>query len=272
MIELDKEYLYLPKEFWKQHNQCERLINQIESFLTDSSFSDLRISKIELSSEHEIKKDEHILDFLLRTNRVDEHDKFVTNILIDALIIDTCYFLQEALLSSKKQRLTVTFALLRKPFIYHLLVFLRIMFEEKFIEKFNSQDLFDSTRLDDGDKRVLIRLSLPCLMAAKSMTEDDIFNFIFNQENQDSIINISNKALHLSTTRNKNNKTEIQNMNMIFANPNDIKNLWSYFYRRLPILLLYYLEIIEALVFSRIDLPAEKYKQRIEERLDILSK
>lgn len=271
-MKLNKEYLYLPKEFWKRHKQCESLVRQIEEFVMDSSYDELRFHVLDLSTEQHIKKDEHIFDFLLRMNMVGEHDTLVKKSLVNALIMDVCYFLQEAILCSKKKRLSVTFSLLRKPFVYHLLVFLRIMFEDEFLDKFNAQDSFDATDLEETKKRALLKQSLPFLLAAKSITEDELYDWIFNQEKQDSLINISNRALHLSTTRNIYNKTGTQNLNFIFANQDNIENLWSYIYQRLPILLLYYVEIIETLVFNLIDLPEEKYMQRINERLNIISK
>lgn len=270
-MELDNKYLYLPKEFWKYHAQCEFLINQIEEFVTDKSYNGLRFKAINLKNEHEIKEGEHFLDFLLRAKRYKEHDEFIRNQIINALLIDICYFLQEALDCSKKMRLTVTFALMRKPFVYDLIVILRLMFEDNFLEKFNTLDPFDVTKVSDNEKKNLICQSLPLLLS-KSYTADDIFDFVFNLNNQDSIINISNKALHLSTTRNKNNQTEIQNLNFVFSNPDSIQNQWDYLYRVLPFLLPYYVELLDILIFCILDLPIDKYKLRIEKRVGELNK
>ncbi|MCK9412122.1 MAG: hypothetical protein M0Q53_07455 [Prolixibacteraceae bacterium] len=269
---LDKEYLYLPKRFWKEHKQCELIVGQIEEFITNRAYDELRFQTINFNSAEDIKKGEHFLDFLLRKGRVDEHDKFVKKSIVNALLIDVCYFLQEALSCSKKKRLTVTFSLLRKPFVYHLPVFLRIMFDIDFLDKFNSLDSFDASFLNESEKILLLKQSLPLLLAAKTITERELYDWIFNQEEQDSLINLSNKALHLSTTRNRNNKTEIQNLNLVFSNQGDIENLWRYIYQRLPILLLYYVEIIEALIFNLIKLPNEIYMARINNRLNILTK
>jgi hypothetical protein len=185
--------------------------------------------------------------------------------------MDVCYFLQEAISCSKKKRLTVTFSLLRKPFVYHLPLFLRILYDDDFLDKFNSQDSFDTESLLENEKIELLKKSLPFLIAAKSITWEELFDWIFNQEKQDSLINLSNKALHLSTTRNKNNKTEIQNLNFVFANQENIENLWSYLYQRLPILLLYYVEIIETLICNLIDLPEEIFMERIKDRINIIT-
>lgn len=270
-MDLDIKYFYLPKKHWKKHDQCERLIIQLENFITDKLYIELRIQTLALPETPKLNDKEHIFDFLLKNNMLQFHDKLVRNALINALIIDTCYFIQEAISCSKKKRLSVCFALLRKPFVYNLVVFLRIMYDEDFLNQFNTIESFDSSAIDDIKKKALIKKSLPNLVSAKTFTEDDIFDMIFNQKLEDSLINISNKALHLSTTRN-NNKTGIQNLNFIFANQENIEGMWNYIYRRLPALLLYYVELIELLVFNIVDLPQEIMLQRIKERLEILTK
>lgn len=268
---LDSEYLYLPERFWNKHKQCELFVRQIEEFIVNDTYNELRYQSFDLDSENDINKDEHIFDYLLRKERFEEHDNFIRKSLVNGLLIDVCYFLQEALSCSKKKRLTVAFSLFRKPFVYHLLIFLRLMFDGEFLEKFNRQESFDTNYLSESEKRELINKSLSLLLGAKTLEGNEIYDWIFNQNEQDSLINLTNKALHLSTTRNKNNKTDIQNLNFIFSNQDDIENLWSYIYQRIPVLLLYLVEIIEPLVFALIDLPEDIYIKRIEERIKIIT-
>ena len=271
-MNLDSEYLYLPKRHWDKHKQCELFVRQIEEFFVNEVYNDLRFQKFDLESVDDFKEDEHIFDYLLRKEKFEEHDNFVIKSLVNGLIMDVCYFLQEALLASKKMRLTVAFSLLRKPFVYHLPVFLRILFDEDFLDKFNNEDSFDVNYITDNKKKDLIKNSLPYLLASKTLKEEEIFDWIFNQKESDSLINLTNKALHLSTTRNKSNKTDIQNLNFIFSNPSDIENLWNYIYTKIPVLILYLLEIIEPLVFAIIELPDGVYEKRIEERIKIITK
>jgi len=61
-------------------------------------------------------------------------------------------------------------------------------------------------------------------------------------------------------------------LNFIFSNPSDIENLWNYIYTKIPVLILYLLEIIEPLVFAIIELPDGVYEKRIEERIKIITK
>lgn len=270
-MKLHKRYYYLPEKHWAEHRMCELLINQIEEYITNEIFNDLRFQEVQIDPKNPILKDEHIFDYLLRIDKKDEHNLFIKKNITNALIMDTCYFLQEALVCSKKKRLTVSFALLRKPFVYDLIIFLRILFETDFIEKYNTQESFDATKLTDEDKLALLNLSTTCLFSLKTIKGSELFDWIFNQSNPDSIINISNKALHPSTNRNKNNMTEMQNLNFVFANNDNIENLWSFFYNRIPLLLLYFLEIIDALIMNLIEIPEPKFQQRLEERIKILT-
>ncbi len=272
MKDLNPKYLYLPEDLWVKHDQCELMVNQIEEFLTDETYGELRVQKINLSPEALINDDENVLDYLIRIKKFTEHDRLIQNTLINALLGDTCYFLQEAISCSKRKRLSVTFALLRKPFIDHLLVFLRIMFDDSFFDNFNNEDSFDATKVDEENKRILIKKSLPYLIAAKSFTETELYDMIFNKDEPESLLNLSNKALHLSTTRNKKNMTDIQNLNFIFANRTDIENLWGFLYNRLPALLIYYSEVVDALIFNTLDLPDEVFSARMSRKLDILMK
>ena len=269
-MKTDKKYLYLPKTYWRKHDQCESLVRQIEDFITNKSYDKLRYKTFKIDSDETIDNTEHILDFLTRTKRTKEHDEIIRNHIINALLIDTCYFLQEALESSKKRRLTVTFSLLRKPFVYILPVFLRLIFDESFLTKFNYEESFDANHLTANEKKKLINESLPLLIGAKSLTSEEIYDWIFNQSISDSLINISNKALHLSTTRNDNNKTEMQNFNFVFSTLEDIENLWTFLYLKLPLILLYLVEVIEVLVFNTLEIPKELFIKRIEERTLIL--
>lgn len=182
-----------------------------------------------------------------------------------------CYFLQEALGCSAKSRLSVTMALLRKPFIYGLLTLLRLTLDENFDQEFNGSDSYDPTALSVDEKKLLIQYSMNFLVLSKSFSEQDIFDLIFNKEG-DSILNMSDRALHFSTTRNKSNLSGQQNLNYIFATSKDIYSTWNYLYSRLPALLLYLSEVIDGVVFAHLPLDDLLLVDRIKKRGEILQK
>lgn len=175
--------------------------------------------------------------------------------------------LQIALFSSLQKRLTVTFSLIRKPFVYNLIVILRLYFTTDFLEKFNNAAKFDTAELTNAEKRELLEIS-ERVMLSVSIKGSDIYNIVFNSENPDSIINISNKALHPSTTRNIHNRTEIQNMNFIFSTAESIETQWEFLYSKMPLLLLYLNELLEFIVFDHMRMDGKVYSDRLIERAE----
>lgn len=244
------------------------MTNEIEKLIVDETYIDLKTQIFNIYEKPNIIKDEHILDYLLRIGEKELHDKYLTKHIIHGVLIDSLYFIKEALSASSKQRLTVAFSLIRKPFVYNLVVILRSFFTSDFFDDFNTKDSFDATRLDKEDLKELIELSTNTLIT-KSITKDDIYNFVFNQDIPDSLINISNKALHPSTTRNKNNLTGIQNINFIFSVSSDIEEQWTYFYSRLKVLITYHVELCDFIISHLLNLDDTFYTKRLNDRMEI---
>ena len=265
-----RDYLYLPKRFWNAHDTCMDLIGQIEEILIHEDYRGLKEKTIPLNNEV-IPEDMHILDFLLTTNRKKEHDEVIRNHVITGLLTDVCYFTQEALTSSLKMRLPVTFALLRKPFVYTLVVILRLLFEEGFMDKFNKEAAFDPSRISREDRLELLKGAMQCI-PFKAFEAEEINEWIFEKENPDSIINLSEMALHLKTTRNPHVATEQQNFNFIFSQQDDIISQWELIYRRMPALCLFLAQISDMLLVSAIDMSDDLYQRRIINRLSVMKR
>lgn len=259
-------YYSLPEKYHVAHATCWSLVEQIEDFIINKNFNGLRMQAFE---GLDLSKDEHPFDALLRNEMQKEHDDLVKKQVLNGLLIDICYFLQEALVCSTKKRLTVAMALIRKPFVYNLLVILRMTFDADFIENFNNNEGYDPTSMDVQDKKTLLEWSTKVLILSKSLTKDEIFDYIFSREG-DSIMNMSDKALHLSTTRNTNNLSGKQNFNYLFATSDNIEQLWGYLYRRLPALLLYLNEVIDFAVFTSLKIDDSIKNERFLRRGEIL--
>ncbi len=259
------DFIHLPPEFHRQHKSCEFLLYQIEDFVTADTFKGLKVQTLQFEEAVELIDGEHMLDYLVRTDKSDKHNEIITSNILNAVIADTCQFLQIALFASLQQRLTVTFSLIRKPFVYNLLIILRLYLTSDFLEKFNKEDNFDTTGLTQEDIIELLNAT-ESLLSSKSIKASDVYDFVFNPALSDSLVNMSNKALHPSTTRNKNNKTEIQNINFVFSTKDSIMTQWYYLYMRLPFLLLYFNEIFEIIVIDHLKLDNKNYVERLTER------
>ena len=259
------DFIHLPQEFHEQHEFCEFLLYQIEDFITSDIYKEFRVKTVQFDEQSEIIDFGHILDYLLKNDKYDKYDELITSAILNSVIADTCQFLQIALFSSLQKRLTVTFSLIRKPFVYNLIIILRLYFESDFLERFNKEDDFDTTGLSKEDIIKLLTSS-ETLLISKSIKALNIYDFVFNKSLQDSLINISNKALHPSTTINKNNKTGIQNINFVFSDKEAIMSQWEYLYKRLRLLLLYLNEVLEIIVFDLSKLDNKIYLDRLTER------
>lgn len=261
------DFIYLPEEFQRHHKSCEFLLYQIEDFVVKDEYRKLRVKSLQFKEEPDFLEGEHILDYLLRSGEHDKHSEIITSNILNALIADICQFMQIALFASLQKRLTVTFALIRKPFVYNLLVILRLYFTSDFLDRFNNEEKFDTAKLSEDDIKELLRVSEDALFS-KSIKAADIYDIVFNPASPDSIKNMSNKALHPSTTLNKNNLTEIQNLNFVFSTEKSIETQWDYLYRKLPLLLLYLNEVLEFIVFDHLKVDDKIYVERLIERAD----
>lgn len=261
------DFIYLLEKFQQHHKLCEFLLYQIEDFVVKDDYRKLRVQSLQFTEEPDFLEGENILDYLIRSGEHDKHNEIITSNILNSLIADICQFMQIALFASLQKRLTVTFALIRKPFVYNLLVILRLYFTSDFLDRFNNEEKFDTAKLSEDDIKGLLQVSEEVLFS-KSIKAADIYDIVFNPASPDSIKNMSNKALHPSTTQNKNNLTEIQNLNFVFSTEKSIETQWDYLYRKLPLLLLYLNEVLEFIVFDHLKVDNKVYAERLIERAD----
>ena len=76
-----------------------------------------------------------------------------------------------------------------------------------------------------------------------------MYECIYDKNNIESIINLSNRAIHPITTRPWN-KTGAMNCNFMFTTPTDIDELWKHYYAYMPTILMFYSELFNYTVFS----------------------
>lgn len=257
------EYYNLPRKYRRKHDYCEFVINQIEELIVDEKFIELKAQEFKFPKEIMRKiqsSNDHIFDILKEFGLKDELDKVVRTHLVLSLIMETCYFIQESLLCSLKMRMTVSFTLLRKPFLEILILVMRILNESDFIDKFNNLDGFDPVKTTPSEKKELLSKTNSLLF--NNFDNDDLFDFIFNKELGDSLLNLTNNAIHLYTDRNKISATEKQNLNFIFSTQEDIDSMWDYIYNNLPMLLSFLAFSFDLLVFRSTTLNENVFVER----------
>jgi hypothetical protein len=262
-----KDYYYLPKEYHLAHDYSEFILLQIEELLINKSFDKLRLQKIKLSKENAklLKNhDGHIYDFFIAHKLIKELNHSVQSTLLNSLIMDVCYFLQEGYLCSLKMRLSVSFTLFRKPFMETLIICMRLALETDFIDRFNNEENFDATSLSKESK--LLYLETLNLILQNKYNTNDLFDYLFNKEHEESLYLISNHAIHLYTDRNKLGKTGKQNLNFIFSLSDDINVQWEYIYSVIPMLLNFLIDVIDLCVVASTTVPTGIFEKRFSDR------
>lgn len=178
---------------------------------------------------------------------------------IVALLADLCHFVHEALCCSQKGKLTVTYALLRKPFKENLFYLEWILaYPDEFYSEFEKQtskniavDLIESLK-----KRDVIKAAIEKTKYGIWVPPDFIYDMRYNKDALYGLESYWNKATHLITTFKKL-KTGDLNFNFIFSNEEDRISQWNILYKILPLLLFYTLEIVHALIKNISELETE---------------
>jgi hypothetical protein len=281
----DKKYFYLPKEFRVSHDVCMGLIGEIEDFAINSKYQTIKYIAIPIEETEADKLkcyNNDILQFLFDSERKIEAEYVIKSQLIWGLLRDNCYFLQEALDCSKKMRHVVAFSMLRRPLVFNMLIILRLLTEEEFISKFitgkervdEKEKDFDCAKVPTAEtiKELLNEAHKKLLL--KSFDSLNVYDLVFDKTSPLSLINMSDRALHPVTTYNKNNLTGAMNLNYAFNTDADCMDLWKYIYKRLPAILMFYVDLIDTLIFShlKLDNSAELLKKRWAKRISITSK
>lgn len=166
-----------------------------------------------------------------------------------AVISDAAHFIYESLSSCAKGKTAVAFSLLRKPFKENLLLLEWLCGNpEDFIVNFNGESSEDYilNRLPIEKRQKIVA------DAIASLDPDWVdFNLVwdvrFDKGNPNSLETLWTKATHLVTSV-KASSTEPGNLNFVFSNESSISDQWAYYYKVIPLFLLYFLEIAEAVV------------------------
>jgi len=197
-------------------------------------------------------KGEEIALWLEKNGYKDELEKMVLRTLYPALLWDLYQFFAEALECSEKARLTVTYALLRKPFRDDLFYLEWLLakpqdFMNIFQDKNPSEFALDKMLREDK-VRGIVREAVGKTVKRDSVDPEVIYDMRFNKIIGFSFDAMWNKALHLVTTA-KTHSTEHRNMNFIFSDDEDRSYQWMHIYSFLPVALDYAVDVAESLMY-----------------------
>lgn len=244
----DNKTEWLNKAQKELHNKGWKVIEQIEEFITSSDYNFLKTTEIPFSDNinvAELAKYNHPLDYLVE-QLPDLAQSVIYKQITYGMIIDFCYYMQEAFSCARRGRISVAFSLLRRPLVYNLIILLRMIYDNHFYEKFTLDSSYDPTVYKPEELKMMLK-EFDEVKIMSPINCDIIFNLIFDKNNPTSIINLSNRAIHPTTTR-KWNKTGELNFNFIFAVKEDVTALIDTFYRNILAILAFYFELFNIII------------------------
>lgn len=155
-----------------------------------------------------------------------------------SLLTDFCNFTLESINCAAKMKVSIAYALLRKPFKDTL-----GYFEWLVIDKNEFIDLL----LNDNPEK--LQIFKPKAKEHTSIIEQrygipTYFDFRYDKSNTYSLEHIWNNASHIITTKYPLSKTQKGNLNFIFSDTENLNELIDYYYSVVPNIMLYALQII----------------------------
>ena len=181
-----------------------------------------------------------------------------------ALLSDFCQYMYESLICSKKGKLSVAYSLLRKPLKDNLFYLEWLLADPaEFRDSFNlsNPDDFSLSSISKERKHQIITNAIILSKYEEWLSPEFIYDLRYNKSVPYGFESLWNKSTHL-VTNFKAYKTEPGNFNFIFSGNEAKISQWDHYYRLVPLLLFYAVEVINVLLFNLVD---KKYERTIDE-------
>lgn len=260
----------LPPEHALSHDVCFYLHDTLASYLRKAEAEKLFHVAVPSLTAEEVADMRGLhgeaLASWLDTNRPAVSAEMIRRQSCIAIAGDALNFLFEALSCSEKAKLTVTFALLRKPLKDNLfLLELLLADPERFtatIRKSSANER-DLARLAEGESgRVIVREAVRRLDGPEFFDAELLYDVRFDKNKSHSFEQLWNMATHLVTSH-RTYSTAPDNFNFVFSDDDSRASQWSRLYEVLPFLLNYFVDVVLALL-SRFSERAFKEPQGLQ--------
>lgn len=271
------EKVALPKKYRRANNICAIVYDQLTEIYKLPNYKPFLSGQIDFDHKtqkliKELQSDKiHILDWLKENELNNDLTSILTKNITLAVASDFINFIFESISNAKRGKLTVAYALLRKPLMDELLILEQLLVDpHDFIQRFfhsGNPDEYDPSD-KNIDKKAIIKKAISKLNANIFYNEEVIYDLRYDKAAANGLNGIANHALHI-VTRDKNYKTERQNLNFVFSGKEDFLEYWDHYYYFVPYLLFYAVSIIDTIVFNHLsdeenqDLKAVKELRRL---------
>lgn len=200
-----------------------------------------------------------VFDWLDSKQKLTERADILRVVVFPAVLSDMLHFVYEALECSRKAKLDVTYALLRKPLQENLFVLESIARDPlQFAEQLAKNPLqLRGTKLGGTEPHARLIRDLLVKMAVADQFDAEYIAQLRYEKCDDGFDPICNLAMHLFTEHRKI-RTDALNINFVFSNWDHKTTQWAFLYSRLPYLLAYTREVVEN-VGGRIAITGPEY-------------
>lgn len=212
-----------------------------------------------------------IFEWLEQTRRVDDRAAILVTTVFPAVLSDTLHCFYEALESSRKAKLNITYMLIRKPLQENLFLLESVVIDRmEFAEKLATEPM-KLRGLKAGGVEVhkgRIQKALEIIGETNRLSAAYLAQLRYDKTSDDGFDGICNHAMHLFT-EHEAIRTDPMNINFVFSGWEEKLSQWSYLYSRLPYLLFYVRRLVEHIA-SRIAPTHPEYLNDMERRVSAL--
>lgn len=264
----------LPSAYWTAHQLCFIAHDVMTELLVSGQRSSAFKATFEFrdaADRSAFENADDIFAWLEQSKRIGEREAFLVTTIFPAVLSDMLHCFYESLETSRKAKLTISFMLVRKPlqeslFLLEAAVVNRTDFANKLTT--DPVKLWSQTAggVEVHTKR--IQAVLDIIGESQRFDAGYIAQLRYDKSAQDGFDGICNKAMHLFTSHEAI-RTEPLNINFIFSDAETKLTQWSYFYSRLPYLIVYMRRLVEHICGNII--PTDPvYLQDIDRRISAL--
>jgi hypothetical protein len=234
---------FLPSEFDLAHDFCFVLHDLMANALVYGEKSGAFLTRLALRDKEDaeaLEAAEDVFAWLEATRSIEERVTVLTKSVFPAVFSDALHFVYEALESSRKAKLNVTYALLRKPIQENLFVLESIVLDKEGFAGTLATDPLKLRAQKQGGRDSHLR-RIQSVLEALEMTEyfsADYLAQLRYSKVEDGFDGACNHAMHLFT-EHEAIRTEPLNINFVFSGWEEKMSQWSFLYSRLPYVLSY---------------------------------
>jgi hypothetical protein len=241
---------HLPEQFAIAHHLCFTVHDIMTTLLVSGQRSAIFNETIDLRDEADrlaLEQADDIFTWLEQSRRVDERATALTTTIFPAVLSDMLHCFYEALETSRKGKLIITYMLLRKPLQESLFLLESVIADRyDFAEKLATEPQKPWSQGAGGVAVHANRIQkvLSTLSDQRGFDAEYLAQLRYDKKAQDGFDGVCNKAMHLFTAHEAI-RTEPLNINFIFSGLDSMVTQWSYLYSRLPYLLSYSHKLVE---------------------------